>query len=100
LVCISFEVMEIRELVARVFWTGSCAVCRESTPRANMAYSPELFIISQQYFIVLERFCGEKVTGGSSEVQKFRSSEVEKLKVKDSNSEEIVCLSRQVRRAS
>jgi hypothetical protein len=55
-----------------------------------MAYSPELFIISQQYFIVLERFCGEKVTGGSSEVQKFRSSEVEKLKVKDSNSEEIV----------
>jgi hypothetical protein len=55
--------MEIQELVAGVFGTGSCAVCRESTPRANMAYCFALFITRQQYSIVLERFCGERVRG-------------------------------------
>ena len=55
--------METRELVARVFGTGICAVCGESSSRASMAYCLALFTTIQQYSIVLGRFCGERVTG-------------------------------------
>ena len=61
--CISFEVMETGDLDARVFGTGGCSACRETTPRANIFHFLKLYIVYQQYCMVLGRFCGERVTG-------------------------------------
>jgi len=83
-----FEVRQAQDLDAGVFGTKIGAVCRETTPRArpshkplrtSMAYCLALFTTMQQYSMVLGRFCVEKVTGRSSEDQKFRSLKVQKL---------------------
>src|SRR6266404_52142 len=73
--------METRELVARVFGTEKGAACRGTNfganpsykaLRASMADSLALFTTRQQYSMVLGRFCGERVTGRSSEVGCWR----------------------------
>src|SRR5258708_3360679 len=88
--------MEIRELVARVIGTESCTVCKGRCPRArasnkplraSMAYCLALFTTKQFYSMVLGRFCGERVTGRSPEVQKFKSSEVGCWRLERSESE-------------
>ena len=63
--------MGTQDLDAGVFGTEIGAVCRESTPRARMAYCLALFTTRQQYCVVLGRFCVETVTG------EFRSLKLE-----------------------
>ena len=56
--------METRDLTEEGFRPRRGGVCRETNPRANMGHSLGLVTTRQWYFVVLERFCAEKVTGG------------------------------------